>query len=349
MKKIAFISHGLSNGGAERVASILANKFAEMGHEILFLAVYSDKKEYVLNTKIVYKYVDSEKRNKLIKLANRARNIKNEVTSFGADIVISFLINETILLSLETSIPIIYSLRIDPANIMEKPLNRILCPFLYKRSKYVVFQTPDARDYFDKKIRKKGIIIGNPLTPNLPYWSCDKTEKHIITAGRLTKQKNHRLLITSFAKFAKEFPEYQLYIYGNGPLKEELLAYAKELKVEKQVHLPGYSGNIHELMARSSMFVLSSDFEGLSNSMLEALAIGIPSICTDCPPGGAALYINDGENGFLVPTNDADAICRAMKEIASDKEKASYLSNKATSIRSTLDEDVVIGKWKDLL
>lgn len=349
MKRIALISHGLSNGGAERVASILANQLVMRGYTVLFLAVYSEEKEYTLDKNVEYRYVGSKKNNKLLKLLERAQNIKKTVVDFGADVTISFIANETILLSLETKIPLVYSLRNDPAALMRKRVDRILCPFLYGRSKNVVFQTLDARAFFDEKIQKKGVIIGNPLTPNLPYWDTSNMKKRVITAGRLVLQKNHRMLISAFSKFVKEFPDYTLEIYGSGSMEEELRQYIRELQLEKKVFLMGHSNNIHEIMAHSAIFALSSDFEGLSNAMLEAMAIGIPSVCTDCPPGGAAEYIIDGENGMLVPIRDVDAMYQKMCMLAGDLELSSQISKGSREIRSILREDVVIDQWQKVI
>lgn len=349
MKRVALISHGLSDGGAERVASILANQLTARGYAVLFLAVYSDQVEYVLNDDVEYQYVGSQKNNKILKLMERAGRIKDAVESFRADVAISFIINETILLSVQTKVPIIYSLRIDPAVVMKKKLDKVFCPFLYGHSKNVVFQTSDAKSFFNEHIQRKGVIIGNPLTPNLPYWDATASELRVITAGRLSEQKNHRMLITAFEKFVKEYPEYRLEIFGVGPLEDELHQYIEELKLNKKAFLMGHTSNVHEIMAHSAIFVLSSDFEGLSNSMLEALAIGIPCVCTDCPPGGASEYITDGENGMLIPVGDATALYQKMCVLASDQELCTQMSSRSQEVREILNEENVMKKWIEII
>lgn len=345
MKRIAIIAHGLSNGGAERVACILANYFAKEGYEVLFIAAYSPECEYKLESEIKYVYIDVSKHNKYIRLISRSKKIDNEISNFQSDIVISFIINEAIITNLKGKIPIIYSLRIDPADVTRRMINRILCKVSYGRAKQIVFQTKDAKAFFDEKIRKKGVVIGNPLISNLPYWDEDNHDNTVITACRLTTQKNLKMLITAFSRFHKKYPDYSLKIYGKGPLEQSLKDFSKSIGIEQNVQFPGYSKEIHKIMSKSAIFALTSDFEGLSNSMLEALAIGVPTICTDCPPGGAAEYIQDGKNGMLIPVGDIDKLFERLCLMAENKELCKRMSEQSIKIRNVLKEDIILKQW----
>lgn len=349
MKKIAIVAQGLSDGGAERVAAILANRFADEGNEVLFVAAYSPDKEYKLRNGIEYIYIESKAKNKLLKLTSRAIKINKIINKFNADVIISFIINEMIICNLRTKASIIYTLRIDPAHVMRKTFNRVLCIFSYNRADKIVFQTPGARDYFSQKIRNKGAVIGNPLTRGLPYWNKEEHKKIIISACRLTEQKNLKMLISAYSEFRKIHPDYLLKIYGNGPLKNDLIEYCRSIGIEKYVEFPGHSRKIHSIMAESAIFSLTSNFEGLSNSMLEALAIGLPTVCTDCPPGGASLYINDKVNGMLVPVGDVEELYNRFCLLADNESLCKVLSRESIKIREQLDEDIIMAKWNDLL
>lgn len=349
MKKIAIISHGLSDGGAERVAALLANNFAKQGENVTFIAVYSSEREYELNHNIKYKYIEVSCKNKILRMLKRAKLVNKEIEKIKPDIIISFIINEVIITNIKSKYPIIYSLRIDPNIVMKKYINKKLCKFSYKRARNIVFQTPDAMSFFDKKIRRKGIIIGNPLTPHLPYWKDSIHKKRIITACRLTPQKNLKMLIDAFNEFYKKHADYILEIYGKGELKEQLQKYCFDLGIEKNVFFPGHSKEIHKIMAESSIFALTSDFEGLSNSMLEALAIGIPTICTDCPPGGAKMYINNNENGFLVKVGDTKDLVEKFNLLADKKELSTSFSDESIKIRDELNEEKVLSKWNEII
>lgn len=349
MKRIAFVSQGLSSGGAERVASILANSFAKMGDKVLFIAAYSPEKIYELNENVEYKYIDLKNKNKIIKFLERSKKIKSELEKFSPDIVISFLINDMFYSNLTIKSPIIYSLRNDPNNMFNKIADRIVCEISYRRAKKIVFQTEGAKNYFGKSIAKKGVIIGNPLTGNLPYWIEQEHEKKIITACRITPQKNLKMLIDAFYKLNQINKEYILEIYGNGPLQKELEEYCLKLKIEKYVKFLGHSKNIHEIMAKASIFALTSNFEGLSNSMLEALAIGIPTVCTDCPPGGASLYIKDEENGMLVEVNNVEQLYTKFEKIINDEELCKKMSKNSIRIREKLSEENIVNKWNETI
>ena len=348
--RIAIIAHGLSNGGAERVASLVANHYRKKGHDVLFVAAYSPAREYRLEDTVEYVYAGGNSGNKIVRMLGRSYRIRQAVEKFRADVAISFVINESLFSTLTGTVPYIYTLRNNPGNICASPFMRLTSNLAFGKAKKVIFQTPDARDFFWESIRQKGLVIANPLTRDLPDWQGpEHCEKTIITACRLNSQKNLPMLISGFAAFHRKHPDYSLTIYGDGELLEDLKACARNCGVEEQVSFPGYAKNIHEIMSRSGMFALTSDFEGLSNSMLEALAIGIPTVCTDCPPGGAAMYIEDGVSGMLVPVGDTEALTEKLCRMAEDPALCASLSENSRKIREVLDVDQVLKQWEAAL
>ena len=119
--------------------------------------------------------------------------------------------------------------------------------------------------------------------------------------------------------------------------------------MEKQVLFPGYVDNLPEKINSASMYVSSSDYEGISNSMLEALAIGLPVVCTDCPAGGAAMVIRNGENGCLVPVKQAEEMAKAMCRVVEDEEHTLEMSQKAIEVRLTFSIQEIAKQWEDVL
>ena len=113
--------------------------------------------------------------------------------------------------------------------------------------------------------------------------------------------------------------------------------------------MPGFSDNIYDEMNKSAMFVLSSDYEGISNSMLEALAMGLPSVVTDCPVGGAKMVIENNINGILVPVGDVQSMFEGMKKILDDKGFAKKLSKNAIKIRDKYPVDKIAKMWLDVM
>ena len=243
----------------------------------------------------------------------------------------------------------IYSLRNDPTKVFNSGLKKILSNLVYWDADKIVFQTPDARDYFCQKIREHGVLIPNPVKSGLPYWNEENHRKEVVAACRMAKQKNLFMLLDAYRIVWEKRQDYKLSIYGEGELKEALVRYAEQLGISEAVKFHGFSSEIHKIMAGSAIYVSSSDYEGISNSMLEALAIGIPAICTDCPVGGARMYIRDGENGYLIPVGDADVMADRMLALMEDKKIGESFSKESVKIREELTDDRIFGMWKALL
>lgn len=351
MKRIAILSFGLSGGGAERVASIVANSFAQSGHEVLFVAAYDKKREYELEDNIQYMYVDVKLPNGILRLLERSIRITKLVKKFKADVVYTFITNELIPLSL-SKIPVIPSLRVDPKYLEHDKFRWHIRQFVYSKAKNVIFQTEDARDYFDENIRNKGVVIGNPIKDNLPYWNIENRKKVFMSACRISEQKNIPMLINAFVRFHEKHREYILELYGDGEPQEyktKMEDYAKKKHAENYIFFKGHSTDIHSIMSTATAFVLASNFEGLSNSMLEAMAIGVPCICTDCPPGGARAYIEHGVSGLLVPVGGEDELYEAMCNIAESDDLSNMLSENSKYVRSELSRDMICKKWEALM
>lgn len=350
MCRITVIAHGLGNGGAERVASILANGLSKKGNEVQYIAVYNGIINYELDENIEYIYVNEEQSNKVVKYYKRSKKILTLLKEFNPNVVVSFVAQEMVLSTLFGHWPIVFSERTNPAS---KPKYlRIITDWVYRNSYRVVFQTIGAKNYFGEKIRNKGYIIANPMENALPTWKSEEHNKDIITACRITPEKNLQMMIKAFARCHEKFSDYRLVIYGTPrhlKIKEELVQFVNELNLSDVVIFPGFSENIRNDMAEASMFLLTSNYEGLSNSMLEALCIGVPTICTDCPPGGAAMYIKDGENGFLVPVNDDVKLAENMMRILNDEKLQKSISEKSQKLRDELRVEKIVEKWIDVL
>lgn len=240
---------------------------------------------------------------------------------------------------------VVISERNDPAQYPSSKSYRKFRDFCFKLADACVFQTEDAKNYFSSDIQQKGTVIPNPINDRIPEFDRLNREKVVMSTGRLKEQKNFPMLIKAFAEFVKQFPDYSLEIFGEGNLLDELSTLTKKLNIEDKVYFKAFTDNIWQEMARASMFVMSSNYEGISNSMLEALAIGLPTICTDCPVGGARQMIDNGVNGLLVPVGDVDALTKAMCRVAEDKDFAERLGYNAHQIREKYPLNVIADKW----
>ena len=229
-----------------------------------------------------------------------------------------------------------------PANIMK------IRSRLVRRCDAAVFQTQDQKDYYTR-LTCPSAVIPNPLKEGLPMPFMGERRKEIVNFCRLNKQKNIPLLLDAFALLLRDHPDYTLRIYGKGEEKDNLIALTKETGLQNAVFFADFDPNIHEQIRDAAMYVCSSDFEGLSNSMLEALAIGLPCVCTDCEGGGARMVIRNHENGILVPMRDAQALYLGMKEIAENPELAQKLSTEAANIREELNIDRIADLWETMI
>lgn len=114
------------------------------------------------------------------------------------------------------------------------------------------------------------------------------------------------------------------------------------------ISLEGQTEKLHEILSNSFMSVLSSDYEGISNTMIESLGIGIPTICTDCPVGGAAMFIKNKINGILTPVGDKLALAEAMTYIIEHPNELLSISNEAQIINMSLNQEDIAKRWYEL-
>lgn len=237
-----------------------------------------------------------------------------------------------------------------PKNEIEK--KRML--HIVSKSDAAVLQTENELEFFGGKL-KNSAVIHNPVKANLPEPYHGERRKIVVNFCRVADQKNLPLLIDAFTEFRKSSPDYKLEIYGNTVEKneekilEDLKLYVKSLNAEEYISFFPPRSDIHSVVRDSAMFVSSSDFEGLSNSMIEAMAIGMPCVCTDCLGGGAREMIRNGENGLLVPMNDVNALAEAMIKMAQDKELSDKCSKNAAKVREELSVYSVAQKWIEVI
>lgn len=253
------------------------------------------------------------------------------------------------LLSIFTRKRVIVSERNDPRQYPNSKMYRILRDFCFCLADTCIFQTNDAMRCFNKRVQKKGVVIPNPINQELEKFEWKRNNNNVIAVGRLNTQKNYPMLLRAFSIFSSCHPEYKLEIYGDGALEEELKKQCADLKIESKVYFKGFVSNIFPIMAESAMYVSSSNYEGISNAMLEALAIGIPTICTDCPVGGSREMIENGENGFLIPAGNAEKLANAMCTIAKDDKLAKSLSVNSQKIKQKYPLNTIAMKWLECM
>lgn len=355
-KKILFAIPSLGSGGAERVICTLANEMTERGYDVGVLLIGNSRVHYQLSQKVQRIQLKCEERyghlNTALRYANRIKDIRGALIKHKADVVISFMSENNIdvcLAAMGLRVPVIVSERNDPSIDPASRAKQLLRELAYCRANGFVFQTPDAQAYFNTRIQKASCIIFNPLTAQLPQPYEGERDMRVVSVGRLNKQKNFPLLINAFEDFSREYPAYTLEIYGEGALERQLQRLVQEKSLAEKVVFKGFCGDVHEQIRTAAFFVMTSDFEGMPNALVEAMALGMPCISTDCRCGGPRLLMQDGKNGLLIPVKDKEVLLQAMKKLAADPQFAQSLGKNAEKIKKQVDTQTVVDQWLDYI
>ncbi len=342
----------------------LSNRLIEK-YEITIVSIIKSNYEYELNNKINRISLDvkdfskiSRITKKLLKLSIvREMKLKKVILKEKPDIIISFLPEPSfrILFLKKTNkeikkIPVIVSERGDPSVIFKNNIIRYIMKYLYTSIDGFIYQTEEAKAYFSDIIDVPSKIIANPINSNfIVKEPSKKRNKTIVAVGRLNEQKNNKLLIDSFEKVCKYRTDYKLLFYGTGPLQTKLKKYIKELDLTEKIFFMGKSNCIEKDIYNAGIFVLSSNYEGMPNALMEAMALGLPCISTDCPVGGPKTLIKNGENGLLVPVGDEEALSIAILKLIEDNELSQKIANNALKISEKFNPNIINQQWEDFI
>lgn len=349
--KIMFNISSMANGGAERVIANLSN-YMVAKHDITIMVNTDEYIGYELKENIKVIALDKKRRNFVYRTFNRFINTVKIIKQEKPDIIISFLpvpSYRILLLKRFYKVPVIVSDRNNPAEEYKKFIHKILMRMTYKKADGFVFQTEEQKNYFTKKIQNNSIIIPNPIKDEFLEIVEREKQDIIINTGRLVPQKNQKMLISAFAETTKQNDNYKLKIFGEGPLKESLQQQIDELGIGKKVELCGVSKNIKKELEQAKVFVLSSDFEGMPNALIEAMATGLACISTDCPCGGPRELIEDGKNGILIPKNNKQVLQEKISLLISDDEIRKDLGENAKKVKEKLEISIIANRWEQYI
>ena len=378
---IVFVTSTLTSGGSERVMSLLANQLAKCGHSVEIVNLNQHVVFYPIDEQVKLLFTEDEVGCSIVK---KMFWLRKHVKVEKPDVVVPFMeavYCVTLLALIGLKVPVISSERIDPrySPYFRNILRRIFLPL----TTHLVVQTKDIKAFYPKFIQKKTSIIYNPISETVFHLQEEPKQDVIINVGKLDEQKNQQLLIKAFAKVADDFPEWKLVIYGEGPERaklEKLIASLNDndsylntkvteelmvngdrlmvnddrlmvnddrLKISSRILLPGRSEKVIEEMNRAKVFAFSSDYEGMSNAIMEAVCVGLPIVTTNV--SGAAELVKDGEGGFVVPIRDEKKLSEALRKLLSDEKLRAKMAkhNKATARQFKLDR--IVDQWENLL
>lgn len=249
-----------------------------------------------------------------------------------------------------TNLPIVVSERNNPYVMPYKKITCALRKLLYPFAKGFIFQTQNAANFFSDSIQKKSIVLSNPLDlSRIPSMHIGPKDKVIVSAGRFEKQKNFKLLIDAFSIFVRNHDDYKLIIYGEGSLRQELSDYARLILGDGKFSFPGKNDDLLNQIKDCEVFVLSSDFEGSPNVLIEAMSMGMAVVSTDYAPGGVETIIDNNKNGLIVQSNNHEILASAITRLVEEKDLAERFRHEATEIRKQFDSSIVSKQWLDYL
>ena len=383
---ISFVLASLGSGGAERVVSLLANKMSEHGHQIEIICLKFNDVYYQLDSRVKVTFAMQHTKNRFSEifwLRNYIKKQEPDVVIPFTEGVYCF----TILALLGTGIPIIASERLDPAamSLPRKFLKRLLLPYadwlvvqtesikayfpksIQKKTSVIynpvndeVFENPrmDSRVQSSKRKRadsydhsghdfchnsSKQTSLTDLVAPKIQ----SSKQNRIISVARLYPQKNQKMMIEAFAKIADEFPDWQLVIFGEGPLRAELESLVSSFKLEGRVLLPGRTEHVIEELRKSKIFCLSSDYEGMSNSMIEAICVGLPVVSTKV--SGTEELVTNGVDGFLVGVRKVDELTTVFRRLLLDESLRIKMGINCMKKSSLFSLDSIVEQWKSLI
>lgn len=360
-KKYLFVIPRLGGGGAERVMVTIANQLCKR-NEIKIATLTAPGSFYKLDERVEIVCLDCPVNRSskvkllwteftgLLKSSHRLTNLYKE---WKPDTVLSFLQDTNLIvlflkMTKRIKARIVVSERADPQK--RGKVMQWLEKHWYPKADAIVCQSKPVVDFFAEDGKKKAVVIFNPISADAipPYYEGER-RKVIVGVGRLMPQKNFALLIDSFARIADKYPEYSVEIYGNGFLEDTLTEQIERLHLEKRVYLMGMKENVMHLVADATMFVLSTDFEGFPNALIEAMATGLPVITTDFTPKGVAGEIVKESNGFVVPVRDEAALAKAMETLICNEPLRQSMGENNRNIMKLLNAETVAAKWEQIL
>lgn len=338
----------------------LSGEFAMHGYEVYIATEWQGENEYEIAPAIKRVHVGltkkQEKHGRVRKFIDRIWNLRRFIKETKPDIVIAFARKanyRALTATIGMKIPVLIAVRINPVGYYDFLSDKIQIPLLFRRAAGCVFQTPEQKAFFPAYLQKKSRIILNPINDKfIGNPIPESREKVVVHSGRLVDFKNQLMLIRAFEQVHRKHSDYVLKIYGPDSFdgtKEKLEALIEELQAGSYVKLMGGSNTLEKDLINAAVAAYSSDYEGMPNAMLEAMALGLPVVATDCPPGGPRMVITPEENGLLVPVGDDKALAAAINRLIEDKTLAEKLGRNAAQIGKKAGSEMIFEEWKSYI
>jgi glycosyltransferase involved in cell wall biosynthesis len=355
--RIAFVIPSLGAGGAERVATLLANEWSRVGHHVTLVTFDKPGTEpfFPLGPSVSLHALSASAAEtlsaKLGTNAARVSRLRSLLRKLRPDVVLAFMTEANVIAlwaSRGLGVPVVISERNQPDRPGLGSARKLARRLTYPFASAMVMQTEAIASWAKARFRVPIHVIPNPVRVGDDDRLRENSGVQFVTSlGRLAPQKGFDTLIKSFAAVAGKHQNWHLVIYGEGPDRPLLEGARAESGCADRISLPGLTRDAAEALGKASLFVLPSRFEGYPNALLEALAQGLPVLATNCP-GGTAEILANGAHGILVPPDDVPAMTVALDKMLSNPDLRDALALKARRAVAGLDVATVGKQWLDL-
>ncbi len=353
-RHIAFYVGALSKGGAERVFINLAEYFLSVGYDVTMITQYVKEDEYPLPkgaSRVISDLTEEETRGRIHNFLARVLKLHRVIRETDADLLMTTMGKANfmaITCSAFLHTRVVVSVVAEPTLEYPTRVMRLLLQTLFGEADGIVMQTERQRSFLRYGLRRASVILPNSVNPAFVRTRhVGARRKTICMVGRMDENKNQAMAITAFAGLAAKHPGFKLELCGDGPLREALMDRSQELGILGCVEFPGVVSDLSDRLHDAWAFVLTSDTEGMPNTLLEAMSLGLACISTDCPCGGPAEVIENGVNGILVPVGDADALAGALGRIMDDAGFADSLGRNACESMKAYRPESVNARWRE--
>ena len=339
------------SGGTERVTAIIANELSKtkkFNVHILSISNATNTSFFQLDDKVIHNRILKEENINFKKqYLNVVRGIRRYIKQNNIDVLIDVDVIEdlfSIPATRFTKTKLISWEHFNYYNNNGSKLRDISRRLSAKYSDYIITLTKKDRDNYKKNLKLKSKIdyIYNPIITHDK--SCDINSKNIISVGMLRHVKGFDMLCDVANKVLHDNPDWKWIILGEGEERKLLERKIKEYGLENKLILKGNVSNVEDYYKSSSIFVMTSRFEGLPMTLLEAKSYGLPIVSFDCLTGPSDI-VDNNKNGYLIEQNNVnDMVCKINK-IIEDKNLIKKFSNNSKYNIDKFDIDTVIKKW----
>lgn len=334
-EKILFISRTLRGGGAERFISTFINYMFDNNYDVEILLYEEHSDDYYLNSNIKKYLLPSRGETRLDKIYRNIdmyRMLKeirpNYIIPFVDTVVIcSYLAN------LFINSKFVYTVRVSPwhEKIIGTKFENFMRNIIAKKANAIMIQTAEQGLYFPAGYQKRVFVVPNPVPQkfiSIKKENYNTSIENFCMVGRIDKQKNLPLAVKAFQRLSLVYPNIRLNIFGEGIETDYINSLIKEYELQNICFLRGRTNNVEEILSESDAFLMTSDFEGLPNALIEAMAMGLPCISSACKTGPSDL-IKDGENGYLFEPGNINALVSKIEMLLNNPKKGNELGQKA--------------------